>query len=89
MATTEEAFNEAAERIKTLDGGKTSNEEKLKLYGLYKQITLGDNTTSKPGMLNLSAKAKWNAWDALKGKDKEEAMAEYIAEVDRQMAAYA
>lgn len=41
----QEDFNAAAEAIKPVDGVSTEN--MLKLYGLYKQSTVGDNTTGK------------------------------------------
>jgi len=31
---------------------RASNDDKLALYGLFKQATVGDNTTSKPGFLD-------------------------------------
>lgn len=59
-------FEQAAEKVKKL---KTSpnNDELLVLYALYKQGTVGDNTTAKPGMLDLKGKAKWEAWNKKKG----------------------
>ena len=44
----------------------SADDEKLNIYGLYKQATMGDNTTAAPGFfsLDLKAKAKWNAWEA-------------------------
>ncbi|KAG5178386.1 acyl-CoA-binding protein [Tribonema minus] len=80
----EAQFLEAAERVKTAT--VATNEDKLKLYALFKQANAGDCSTSRPGMFDLQGKAKWDAWDALKGKTKEEAMAEYIAQVESIMA---
>ncbi|GHB43688.1 acyl-CoA-binding protein [Mongoliitalea lutea] len=57
---------------------KPSNEELLKLYSLYKQATEGDNTSERPGGFDFVAAAKYNAWLALKGKEKDEASSEYI-----------
>ena len=31
---------------------KASNDDKLALYGLFKQAMVGDNTTNKPGFLD-------------------------------------
>lgn len=31
---------------------KASNDDKLALYGLFKQATVGDNTTNKPGIFD-------------------------------------
>lgn len=67
-----------------------SNEDKLKVYALFKQATVGDVNTARPGgFLNWEANAKWDAWNAMKGKSKEAAMEEYIAEVQRQQREYA
>uniref|UniRef100_A0A915CY46 ACB domain-containing protein n=1 Tax=Ditylenchus dipsaci TaxID=166011 RepID=A0A915CY46_9BILA len=49
------SFEEAAEQVKKLK--KTpSNDELLELYALYKQATVGDNNTDKPGMLDMKGK---------------------------------
>ena len=55
-----------------------SNEELLRLYGLYKQATEGDNEEERPGGFDFKAAAKYNAWLMLKGKSKEEASTAYI-----------
>ncbi|UJP63486.1 acyl-CoA-binding protein [Mongoliitalea daihaiensis] len=67
---------------------KPSNEELLKLYSLYKQATEGDNTGERPGGFDFVAAAKYNAWLALKGKDKQEAEEEYISTVNNLSAKY-
>lgn len=59
-------FDDAAAKVKTLKTSP-SNDELLKLYALFKQGTVGDNTTDKPGMFDLKGKAKWAAWDEKKG----------------------
>lgn len=64
-----EAFNKAAEEAKTLPSS-LSNEDKLALYGLFKQATVGDVNTARPGMLDLTGKAKWDAWKAKEGTSK-------------------
>lgn len=51
----------------------------LKLYGLYKQATVGDNNTDKPGMFDLKGKYKWQAWKDLEGTSQEDAEQQYIA----------
>jgi len=69
------AFDHAAKAIK--DSGKEpgiqqiTNDEKLHLYGLFKQGTNGDNTTAEPWAIQIEAKAKWNAWTAEKGKSQQ------------------
>jgi len=76
-----EAFKKAAEEVKTL-ATDPSNDEKLKIYSLYKQATIGDVNTSRPGMLDMTGKAKWDAWNGRKGTSKEDAEAEYITTVE-------
>lgn len=76
------AFTTAAQAIKDSgnepDMKKISNDEKLSLYGLFKQATVGDNTTAQPWAVQLEARAKWDAWTANKGKAKDAAEKEYI-----------
>ncbi|KAJ9590445.1 hypothetical protein L9F63_016532, partial [Diploptera punctata] len=81
-------FNEAAESIKSLTKRPTDL-ELLELYALFKQATMGDNETAKPGMLDLKGKAKWEAWNGKKGTSKEAAMEAYIALVEKLKASYA
>jgi diazepam-binding inhibitor (GABA receptor modulating acyl-CoA-binding protein) len=52
-------FTQAADALKATKDLKLSDNELLEVYGLYKQATVGDNTTSKPGMLDFKGKAKW------------------------------
>jgi diazepam-binding inhibitor (GABA receptor modulating acyl-CoA-binding protein) len=54
----------------------------LKIYGLYKQSTAGDNTDKKPGFSDMVARAKWEAWDGFKGLSSEEAMQQYVALIE-------
>ncbi|KAF3782606.1 Acyl-CoA-binding protein [Nymphaea thermarum] len=76
----QEEFLEYAEKAKTLPE-TTTDQSKLILYGLYKQATVGPVNTSRPGIFNLRDRAKWDAWKAVEGKSKEEAMADYITKV--------
>ena len=48
---TQEDFDKAAEEAKGLPDG-TSNDDKLSLYGLFKQGTVGDVDTGKPGIFD-------------------------------------
>ena len=57
---------------------RPDNATLLKLYGLYKQGSAGDNTSTKPGFADLVGRAKWDAWAALKGTDPDEAKRRYI-----------
>ncbi|XP_058068862.1 uncharacterized protein LOC131218198 [Magnolia sinica] len=59
-------FKEYAEIAKTLPE-TTTNENKLILYGLYKQATVGAANTSRPGMFSPKDRAKWDVWKAVEG----------------------
>ncbi|KAM9024978.1 acyl-CoA-binding domain-containing protein 7 isoform 2-T3 [Guaruba guarouba] len=80
-------FNAAAEDVKKLKTRPT-DEELKELYGLYKQATVGDINIECPGMLDLKAKAKWEAWNLKKGLSKEDAMKAYISKVKEMVEKY-
>jgi len=71
-------FDKAAEEVKNLST-KPADDQLLKLYGLFKQATVGDVNTARPGMMDFKGKAKWDAWESCKGKDKATAQKEYVA----------
>ena len=74
----QELFQQAVGRSKTLTE-KPGNDVLLQLYALYKQSTEGDINVEPPSnMFDLVGKAKFNAWESLKGKPKEAAMQEYV-----------
>lgn len=58
---------------------KVSSENQLKLYGFYKIATEGSCNAPQPSALNMSARAKWNAWQKLGSMSADEAMQSYIA----------
>eukprot|EP00121_Abeoforma_whisleri_P014809 Awhi_evm1s13657 len=72
-----DAFNKAAEEVKNLSKSP-NNDELIELYGLYKQATVGDVNTERPGMLDMKGKAKWDGWKNQEGRSKEQAEALYI-----------
>ena len=73
-------FEKAAEDIKQKGKDlKLSNDEQLNLYKYFKQVTVGDVNTKEPGFISMPAdKAKWKAWNSVKGTSKDEAMTKYI-----------
>lgn len=75
-------FLEAAEKVKTLKS-KPNDSEMLELYGLYKQATVGDVNTDRPGLFDMKGKAKWDAWESRKGLGKDDAEKQYIVVVKR------
>lgn len=75
-------FKEAAEKVKTLSE-KPNDETLLKLYGLYKQATVGNCNISQPWIIQVEARSKWDAWNSHKNKQKNVAEKEYIQLVER------
>jgi acyl-CoA-binding protein len=56
---------------------RPDNATLLKLYGLYKQASVGDNTEKKPGFSDMIGRAKWDAWNGLKGTSSDDAKRQY------------
>ena len=83
----EEEFQAAIARSKELTK-RPSNEELLDLYALFKQATEGDVTGDRPGGFDFKAIAKFDAWATKKGIQKDQAMKEYIALVERLVKEY-
>ncbi|XP_017068488.1 putative acyl-CoA-binding protein [Drosophila eugracilis] len=73
-------FNQAAEDVKNLNTTPGDN-DLLELYSLYKQATVGDCNTDKPGFLDFKGKAKWEAWNNRKGLSNADAQTAYITKV--------
>jgi acyl-CoA-binding protein len=55
-----------------------SNAQKLKLYAFYKQATEGDVVGECPSIVSMIERAKWQAWNAIKGMNKDKAMEGYL-----------
>jgi diazepam-binding inhibitor (GABA receptor modulator, acyl-CoA-binding protein) len=78
----QQQFDQAVTRSKELTKRPT-NEELLQLYALFKQATEGDVTGERPGGFDFKGIAKFDAWEELKGKTREQAQQEYVAFVDK------
>ncbi|MCK5700526.1 MAG: acyl-CoA-binding protein [Cyclobacteriaceae bacterium] len=72
-----ESFKSALQKVNTLDT-RPSNENLLKLYGLYKQATEGEVEGDRPGGFDFKAIAKYDSWASLRNMSKEDAMQSYI-----------
>jgi len=55
-----------------------SQDDKLFFYAHYKQATIGDVNTTRPGLMDFVGKAKWDAWKKVEGKSKEDAQKAYV-----------
>ena len=77
MSDLKAAFDKAMADSKNLTE-RPDNMTLLKIYALYKQGSSGDNCEKKPGFSDIVARAKWDAWDKLKGTSQDDAMQQYI-----------
>ncbi len=81
MADLKKKFETAAANSKKLSE-RPDNATMLKIYALYKQGSLGDNTDKKPGFSDMVGRAKWDAWNGLKGTTQDAAMQQYVDLID-------
>ena len=77
MADLKKQFEAAAANSKNLTE-RPDNATLLKIYALYKQGSVGDNTDKKPGFGDMVGRAKWDAWNGCKGTSQDDAMQQYI-----------
>jgi len=77
MAELQSKFEQAVADSKTLPE-KPDNATLLQLYALYKQASSGDADGKRPGFGDMIGRAKWDAWNAIAGKSKDDAMQEYV-----------
>jgi len=75
-------FEAAASAAQAL-AKRPDNDTLLQLYALYKQATSGDAAGSRPGFTDFVGRAKYDAWEKLRGTGKNAAMESYIALVAR------
>ena len=77
MADLKKKFEKAVADSKKLPE-KPDNATLLQIYSLYKQATEGDVEGKRPGFTDMVGRAKWDAWNELKGKGANDAMQEYV-----------
>ena len=75
-------FKSAADRATKLPK-RPPNDILLLLYALYKQGNEGDVTGDRPGFADFEGRAKFDAWNKVKGKSNDEAKQEYISLVEK------
>ncbi len=74
---------EAANKAFAAVAGKYPDDVKLRFYGLFKQSTVGDVNTKRPWAMDFTGRAKWDAWDKLRGLTTTDAMTAYVEEWTR------
>jgi acyl-CoA-binding protein len=77
MADLKKAFEKAVADSKNL-AERPDNATLLKIYALYKQASAGDVEGKRPGFTDMIGRAKWDAWNELKGTAAEAAMQQYV-----------
>lgn len=77
MSDLEDRFASAAAEVKRLPV-RPDNADLLRLYALYKQGSSGDVTGERPGTMDFVGRAKYDAWEGLRGLSQEAAMQSYI-----------
>ena len=77
MSDLAKEFAAAAEASKQLPK-RPDNDTLLKIYSLYKQATVGDVAGEAPGAFDFVGRAKYDAWKAIKGMSKDDAMRAYV-----------
>ena len=75
-------FKSAADRATKLTK-RPPNDILLQLYALYKQVNEGDVTGDRPSFADIEGRAKFDAWNKIKGKSNDEAKQEYISLVEK------
>ena len=81
MSELDDRFNAAADASKTLPS-RPDNDTLLKMYALYKQATVGDVQGKKPGFTDPVGKAKYQAWEKIKGMSADDAKSAYVGVVE-------
>ena len=77
MSDLQSRFDAAVANSKNLSE-RPDNATLLKIYALYKQASSGDNTEKKPGFGDMVGRAKWDAWNGLKGTASDAAKQQYV-----------
>lgn len=75
--TLQTQFDQAVADSKNLPE-RPDNMTLLKIYALFKQASAGDVEGKRPGFTDMVGRAKFDAWDALKGTSKDDAMKQYV-----------
>ena len=81
MADLKAQFDEAVAASKSLPE-KPDNMTLLKIYALYKQASSGDVDGKRPGFTDMVGRAKWDAWNEIKGTGKDDAMKQYVSLIE-------
>jgi diazepam-binding inhibitor (GABA receptor modulating acyl-CoA-binding protein) len=73
----QDQFTQAQADSKNLSE-RPDNMTMLKMYALFKQGSKGDATGDRPGFTDMIGRAKFDAWEQLKGTSQDDAMQQYV-----------
>jgi diazepam-binding inhibitor (GABA receptor modulator, acyl-CoA-binding protein) len=73
----QDRFEQAMADSKNLSE-RPDNMTLLKIYALFKQATAGNTEGVRPGFTDMVGRAKYDAWHALQGMSKDDAMQQYV-----------
>ncbi|CAO3594705.1 unnamed protein product [Absidia cylindrospora] len=76
----QQRYNKALQIVQHLPSSsfQPTKEQKLQLYAFYKQVSIGNVNTARPGLFDMVGRAKWDAWKKLEGLNKLEAQHCYV-----------
>jgi len=77
MDNLQEQFEKSVSLLRN-KSSPTSQDDLLILYGLYKQITIGDCFIPQPWSVQIESRSKWDAWFKNKNMPRNIAMEKYI-----------
>ena len=77
MSELQAQFESAVASSKSLTK-RPDNDTLLQLYALYKQGTAGDVSGKRPGRFNMVDRAKYDAWEKMKGTSADSAKQKYV-----------
>jgi len=75
-------YQAALATAKTTPPKELTQDQKLSMYGLFKQIEVGPCNTDRPGIFDQTGRYKHDAWSKLGTLSKEDAIKQYIAIVN-------
>jgi diazepam-binding inhibitor (GABA receptor modulating acyl-CoA-binding protein) len=80
-------FDKAVAYVRSIPKGQStlSQAQQLSFYANFKQATVGtckQHGGSQPWAVQLEARAKWDAWNALDDKDADTAKSDYVKMLD-------
>lgn len=79
LPSVDQQFEAAVQYVRqTPSTNDIPNETKLLFYAYFKQATIGDVNTNQPSVIWFKERAKWNAWNCLRGMTKEYAKSKYV-----------